>query len=122
MDKDLLKELVRSLAKEIAEEYELESEYNTDFLAEMIRRYYWHPEEGMKKIARRTMQKMKEINKKGKKLVETSAEKNLQKLEEELCNSPRVTDEQNRGFLVKNVVGDAADEIKEKLRSLAVAQ
>lgn len=122
MNKDLQKELVQELAKEIATEYELESEFNTDFLSEMIRRYYWHPEEGMKTIARRTMKKMKEINKKGKKLVETSSEKNLQKLEEELCDSKKVTDEQTRGFLVENVVKDAADRIIEKLRSLSIEQ
>ena len=59
MKTELQKELVKNFAWEIAREYQLESEYNTDFLAEMIRRKYWHPEEGTLAIADRTSKKMK---------------------------------------------------------------
>ena len=119
MKTELQKELVKNFAWEIAREYQLESEYNTDFLAEMIRRKYWHPEEGIMSIADRTGKKMKKINKKGNRIIDSTPKKNLEKLEEELEDSPKVDLEQGRGFLVSNIVKDAANEIKIKLLSLS---
>lgn len=118
MERELQKELVRELACEIAKEYKLESEYNTDFLAEMIRRKYWHPEEGIMSIADRTGKKMDKINKKGKRIIKSTAARNLDRLEGELENSPKVELEMGRGFLISNVVKAEADAIKEKLRNL----
>lgn len=120
MKTELQKELVKNFAWEIAREYQLESEYNTDFLAEMIRRKYWHPEEGTLAIADRTGKKMKKINKKGSRIVDSPAKKNLEKLEEELEDSPKVEHEQTRGYLVSNIVKEEANEIKLKLMSLSV--
>lgn len=120
MKTELQKELVKNFAWEIAREYQLESEYNTDFLAEMIRRKYWHPEEGTLAIADRTGKKMKKINKKGNRIIDSTPIKNLEKLEEELEDSPKVDLEQGRGYLVSNIVKEEANEIKLKLMSLSV--
>lgn len=118
MQKETQKELVKAMAWEIARGYKLKSEFNTDFLAEMIRRKYWHPEEGILSIADRTGKKMKKINKKGNRIIDRPAERNLERLEEELDESPKVTLEQGRGFLVSNIVKAEANEIKEKLIKL----
>lgn len=118
MQKETQKELVKEMAWEIARGYQLKSSFNTDFLAEMIRRKYWHPEEGTLSIADRTGKKMKKINKKGNRIIDSTAQKNLERLEEELDESPKVTSEQCRGYLVKNIVKAEADAIKEKLITL----
>lgn len=118
MQRETQKELVKSMAWEIAREYDLESEYNTDFLAEMIRRKYWHPEEKILTIADRTKSKMKKINKKGKRIIESTAVSNIERLEEELEESSKPTETQRRGFLVSNIVKDEAEVIKEKMLQL----
>lgn len=118
MQKETQKELVKEIAWEIAKGYKLKSSFNTDFLAEMIRRKYWHPEEGILNIADRTGKKMKKINKKGNRIVDATPKKNLERLEEELEDSPKVKPDQGRGYLVSNIVKDEADAIKEKLSKL----
>lgn len=118
MQKETQKELVKEIAWEIAEGYNLESDYNTDFLAEMIRRKYWHPEEGIMSIADRTGKKMKKINKKGNRIIDAPPKRNLERLEEELEDSPKVKPEQGRGYLVSNIVNAEANEIRKKLTEL----
>lgn len=113
-----LKKLVEEMAKEIASSYKLESEYNTDFLAEMIRRKYWHPEEGMICIADKAGKRMKKINKKGNRLIDSTPAKNLDNLEGELENSSKVKPEQGRGHLISNIVKAEANEIRSKLTEL----
>lgn len=113
-----LKKLVEEMAKEISLSYMLESEYNTDFLAEMIRRKYWHPEEGTISIASRTSKKMRKINKKGNQIIERTPARNLEKLEEELENSPKVEPDMGRGYLVRNVVKAESNKIRERLTEL----
>lgn len=113
-----LKKLVEEMAKEIAASYKLESEYNQDFLAEMIRRKYWHPEEGITSIADRTGKKMRKINKKGTRIIEATPRRNLERLEAELDNSAKVKPEMGRGYLISNIVKAEVNEIREKLTEL----
>lgn len=118
MERALQKKLVEEIAWEISKSYLLESDYNTDFLAEMIRRKFWHPEEGIMIIAKKTGAKMKKLNKKGDKLIDSTAEKNLERLEGELENSPKVTSEMGRGYLISNIVKAEAKAIKGKLEKI----
>lgn len=106
------REIVRKMAWDIARSYKLRSEFNTDFLADMIQSKYWNPEEGTLSIADKTGRKMKSINKKGNRIIDSTALKNLERLEAELDESPKVKTEHGRGFLVRNIVKIEADSIK----------
>ena len=120
--KDLMS-IVKEMAKEIAKSYQLPSQFNEDFLAEMIRRKYWHPEEGTLSIAERTGQKMPSINKKGHRILASTPSKNLQRLEEELQDSEKLIgkpmEEHFRGYLISNIVKYEANQIRERLQNLA---
>ncbi len=119
METKNLMSIVREMAKEIAKSYQLPSQFNEDFLAEMIRRKYWHPEEGTLSIAERTGQKMPSLNKKGHKILDSTPKKNLQHLEEELQDSEKLMEEHFRGYLVSNVVKYEANQIRNRLQNLA---
>lgn len=77
--------------------------YHTRFLTEMVVRKLRHPEEKMDTIATKTMKEMK--NNYGKRnLVEVSASKSLDQLEEALNNSDAVPTEWLSGQTVSHVV------------------
>ena len=89
------------------------SKYHYLFLSQMaIRRYEKSrkkKKEDIEKTAEKIMQRMPELCKRTKgmehkTIIQTSSEKSLQRLEEELCDSETVPEELLRGPVVQNVL------------------
>ena len=96
------KKIIFETAREEVKKLELDK-YHTRFLTEMVVRKHRHPEEKMDVIASKTMKVMKK-NYGKKNLVEVSASKSLNQLEEALNSSDAVPTEWLSGQTVSHVV------------------
>lgn len=111
------KELIYNTALKEVMKLKIDS-YHTVFLANMVLRRIRHPEEKMDKIASKTMSKMRKVYTK-KDVVEVSAGKCLDQLEEALNNSRAVPDDWLTGQTVSHVVKKLAAIVEEDLTAEA---
>ena len=97
------KEIIYNIA--LAEVVNLHlDDYHTLFLAQMVLRKIRHPEEKMDEISFKVMRKMSKLYKKKKDVLELSAEKSLDNLEEKLEDCQAIPECLYAGKTVSNVV------------------
>lgn len=108
------KELIYNTA--LAEVVKLHlDDYHTLFLANMVLRKIRHPEEKMDEISSKVMKKMTKIYKKKKNVIELSASKSLDKLEEKLEECKGIPENMYAGKTVSNVVKGLCKKVLERL-------